>query len=126
MLHYTTSEERACGGKGEGREDVYRNMNNVGTMGAKQECGVIQVDYHVQHISGMRTKFKDHVVPIIPAAGKVMVITGRGNHRVGKESKLKKALFKLIDECENLSANVKGNDGAILVLWRTNTLYLTI
>jgi hypothetical protein len=51
-------------------------MNNIGTMGAEQECGMIQVDYHGQQISGMRNKFKDHAVPIIPALGKVMVITG--------------------------------------------------
>jgi hypothetical protein len=106
--------------RGRAREDIYSNMNNVGTMGAEQECGMVQVDYHGQHVSGMRQKFKDHIVPIIPAVGKVMVITGRGSHSVGKESKLKKALFKMIGEYEHLYwQRVEGNDGAILVLWRT-------
>jgi hypothetical protein len=100
-------------------EDVYSKMNNVGTMGAEQEHGMIQVDYHGQHVSGMRKLFKDHVILIIPAVGNVMVITGRGSHSVGKESKLKKALCKMIGEYDNLHCQgVKGNDGAIIVLWR--------
>jgi hypothetical protein len=102
------------------REVIYSNMNTVGAMGAEQESGMIQVDYHGQHVNGMRKKFKDHIIPIIPAVGKVMIITGRGSHSVGKESKLKKALFKLIGEYKNLSwQKVEGNEGAILVLWRS-------
>ena len=102
------------------REDVYSNMNTVGTMGAEQESGMIQVDYHGQHVYGMRRKFKDHIIPIIPAVGKIMVITGRGSHSVGKESKLKKALLKLIGEYNNLSwRRVERNEGAILVLWNS-------
>lgn len=92
-------------------------MNNVGTMEAEQEHGMIRVDYHGQHVSGMRKKFKDHVIPIIPAVRKKMVI--KGHSSVGKESKLKKALGKVIGEYENLHCQgVKGNDGAIIVLWR--------
>jgi DNA-nicking Smr family endonuclease len=95
-------------------------MNNVGTMGAEVEGGMIQVDYHGLHVSGMRKKFKDHILPIIPEVKKVMIITGRGSHSVGKESKLKKALQKLIGEYENLYwQRVEDNDGAIVVLWRT-------
>ncbi len=101
------------------REEIYSNMNTVGSMGAERECGMIQVDYHGLHVNELRQKFKDHIIPIIPAVGKVVVITGRGHHSVGKESKLKKSLFKLIGEYKNLSwQRVEGNDGAILVVWR--------
>ena len=109
-----------CEAREMAREVIYSNMNTVGAMGAEQESGMIQVDYHGQHVNGMRKKFKDHIIPIIPAVGKVMIITGRGSHSVGKESKLKKALFKLIGEYKNLSwQKVEGNEGAILVLWRS-------
>ena len=102
------------------REDIYSHINTVGTMGAEQESGMIQVDYHGQHVNGLRKKFKDHIIPIIPAVGKVMVITGRGSHSVGKEGKLKKALVKLIEEYKNLSwQRVERNEGAIIVLWKS-------
>jgi DNA-nicking Smr family endonuclease len=101
------------------REEVYSNMNNVGTMGAEQDGGMIQVDYHGLHVAEMRKKFKDHIVPIIAEVKMIMVITGRGSHSVGSEGKLKKALLKLIGEYENLYwQRVEGNDGAVLVLWR--------
>lgn len=101
------------------REDIYNKMNTVGSMGAEREGGMIQVDYHGLHVNELRKKFKDHIIPIIPAVGKVTVITGRGSHSVGKESKLKKALLKLIGEYKNLSwQRVEGNDGAIVVLWK--------
>ena len=100
--------------------EIYGKMNNVGTMGAEVEGGMIQVDYHGLHVSGMRKKFKDHILLIIPEVKKVMIITGRGSHSVRKKSKLKKALQKLIGEYENLYwQRVEDNDGAILVLWRT-------
>jgi|APGre2960657468_1045069.scaffolds.fasta_scaffold523532_1 DNA-nicking Smr family endonuclease len=68
----------------------------------------------------MRKKFKDHILPILPEVRKVMIITGRGSHSVGKESKLKKALQKLVGEYKNLYwQRVEDNDGAILVLWRS-------
>eukprot|EP00984_Skeletonema_dohrnii_P011929 scaffold4786_cov142-Skeletonema_dohrnii-CCMP3373.AAC.3 len=102
------------------REEVYSRCNTVGAMGAETEGGTITVDYHGLHVSEMRMKFKDHILSILPAVGKVTVITGRGRHSVGKESKLKKALFKLIGEYENLYwQKIEGNDGAVLVFWRT-------
>ena len=108
------------------REEIYGKMNNVGTMGAEVEGGMIQVDYHGLHVSGMRKKFKDHILLIIPEVKKVMIITGRGSHSVRKKSKLKKALQKLIGEYENLYwQRVEDNDGAILVLWRTKKNALT-
>ena len=101
------------------REEIYSKMNNVGTMGAEVEGGTIQVDYHGLHISGMRKKFKDHILPILPEVRKVMIITGRGSHSVGKESKLKKALQKLVEYKNLYWQRVEDNDGAILVLWRS-------
>lgn len=104
------------------REDIYSRMNSVGEMGAQQEGrdGLIQVDYHGLHVNEMRTKFKEHVLPILPVVGKLMIITGRGSHSAGKESKLKKALFKLIGQYENniFWQRVDLNEGAIYVLWR--------
>jgi hypothetical protein len=101
------------------REEVYSNMNDVGTMGAEQDGGTIQVDYHGLHVTEMRKKFKDHIVPIIAEVKMIMVITGRGSHSAGSEGKLKKALLKLIGEYENLYwQRAEGNDGAVLVLWR--------
>jgi len=64
-------------------------MNNIGTMGAEVEGGMIQVDYHGLHVSGMSKKFKDHILLIITEVRKIMIITGRGSHSVRKESKLK-------------------------------------
>mmetsp|Transcript_5372 Transcript_5372/g.12205 ORF Transcript_5372/g.12205 Transcript_5372/m.12205 type:complete len:867 (-) Transcript_5372:35-2635(-) len=107
------------------REDIYSRMNSVGTMGAQQDghnSSFIQVDYHGLHVNEMRRKFKEHVLPILPVVGKVMIITGRGSHSVGKESKLKKALFKLIGQNEKdiYWQRVEKNPGALYVLWRRN------
>ena len=106
------------------RDDMYSQMNSVGTMGAEQEGqdGLIQVDFHGLHVNEMRRKFKDQVVPVLPVVNKVVVITGRGSHSTGKESKLKKALLKLINsefEKEMYWQEVDNNPGAINVLWRT-------
>ena len=64
---------------GEAREksrgEIYGKMNNVGTMGAEVEGGMIQVNYHGLHVSGMRNKIKDNILPIIPEVKK---------HRSGK------------------------------------------
>ena len=57
-------------------EEIYNNMNTVGSMGAEQECGTVQVDYHGLYVNELRQKFKDHIIPIIPAVGKAMVIMG--------------------------------------------------
>ena len=106
------------------RDKIYSQMNSVGSMGAEQEerggSTLIQVDYHGLHVNEMRRKFKEHVIPILPVVKKVLVITGRGSHSVGKESKLKKALFKLIGQYEDdiYFQRVDGNEGALYVLWR--------
>jgi hypothetical protein len=98
-------------------EEIYGKMNNIGTMGAEVEGGMIQVDYHGLHVSGMSKKFKDHILLIITEVKKIMIIIGRGSHSVGKESKSKKALQKLIREYKNLFwQRLEDNDRAILVL----------
>jgi hypothetical protein len=50
---------------------------------------------------------------------KMMIITGRGLHSQGKESKLKKALLKLIGQYETTVywQRDKQNEGAIYVAW---------
>ena len=72
------------------------------------------------YVNEMRRKFKEHVLPILPVVKKVLVITGRGSHSAGKESKLKKALFKLIGQYEEdiYFQRVDNNEGALYVLWR--------
>jgi hypothetical protein len=105
------------------RDDVYSQMNSVGSMGTEEERGdssLIQVDYHGLYVNEMRRKFKEHVLPILPVVKKVLVITGRGSHSAGKESKLKKALFKLIGQYEEdiYFQRVDNNEGALYVLWR--------
>lgn len=105
------------------RDDVYSQMNSVGSMGAEEERGdssLIQVDYHGLYVNEMRRKFKEHVLPILPVVKKVLVITGRGSHSAGKESKLKKALFKLIGQYEEdiYFQRIDRNEGALYVLWR--------
>ena len=104
-------------------DEIYSQMNSVGTMGAEEVRGgssVITVDYHGLHVNEMRRKFKEHVIPILPVVKVVMVIVGRGLHSAGKEGKLKKALFKLIGKYEEdiKWQRVNRNEGALYVMWR--------
>lgn len=105
------------------RDEIYRKVNTIGGMGAEQEGengSLIKVDYHGLHVNEMRQKFRDHVMPILPAVKKVMIIVGRGSHSTGKESKLRKALFKFIAQYESKIywQKVDKNPGALYVLWR--------
>ena len=114
---------KLCVARQKSREDIYTRMNSVGAMGAQQEGndGLIQIDFHGLHVDEMRIKFKEHILPILPVVKKVMVITGRGLHSAGNESKLKKAVLKLIGQHQKniYWQAIDHNPGAIYVLWRS-------
>lgn len=121
----TLTRKELAAARVKARDNIYSSMNTVGAMGAQQEGGhdgssMIQVDYHGLHVNEMRRKFKEHIIPILPVVKKVLIITGHGSHSAGKESKLKKALFRLIGQYEQdiYWQRVDHNEGALYVLWR--------
>ena len=102
------------------REDIYLQTNSAGTMGAEDTVsGTIKVDFHGLSLKDMQTTFDEQVKPILPAVGKITIITGRGLHSDGGEAKLKKALMKRINQKENdiRYELIEGNAGALNVLW---------
>lgn len=109
------------------REEIYTQLNSVGHMGAQlgasDESGVIQIDFHGLHVNEMYQKFAEQVKPILPVVGKVMVITGRGLHSANGEGKLKKSLMKRIEQHEPdiRWERVAENPGALIVVWTPAT-----
>jgi len=104
------------------RDEIYEQLNSVGTMGAQRSVGgrdLIQIDFHGLHVDEMHRKFDEQVKPILPVVKKVRVITGRGSHSSGGESKLKKALVKWIEKKETgiRWENIASNPGALDVVW---------
>jgi DNA-nicking Smr family endonuclease len=107
------------------RDEIYNRLNSVGDMGAEregQDGSLVKVDFHGMHVHEMRQKFKDHIVPILPVVKRVLIITGRGVHSVGNESKLRKALFRQVSQYDDRVywQQVEKNQGALMVLWRTD------
>lgn len=105
------------------REEIYNRLNSVGNMGGQRNIDgneLIQIDFHGLHVGEMKAKFKEHVKPILPVVGKIMIITGRGLHSSGGTSKLKNALIQHIDRNEKdvRWEVIAGNPGALNVVWK--------
>ena len=104
------------------RDEIYERLNSVGTMGAQRSMDgsdMIQIDFHGLHVDEMHRKFDEQVKPILTVVKKVRVVTGRGAHSSGGESKLKKALVKWIEKKETdiRWENIASNPGALDVVW---------
>jgi len=102
------------------RDEIYEKLNSVGNMGAQNSTvdNVVQVDFHGLHVGEMHSKYKELIQGILPVVKKVRVITGRGLHSTGGESKLMKALKKKIEQDKDTRWDkVPRNPGAIIVSW---------
>jgi hypothetical protein len=103
------------------KQYVWDQLNNAGKMGVKNETGEVEVDFHALHTSEGMELFDDHVLPILEAVGKVLLIVGRGNNSEGKVAKLKPTLQKHIErhtKCRFMQhSDVEGNEGVISVEW---------
>jgi len=97
-------------------------MNNVGSFGAENVLGEIEVDFHALHVNEAKDLFDESVVPVLQAVGAITIVVGRGHHSEGGVAKLKPALKKHIDkhpQSRHLRyKEIEGNEGAILVEWK--------
>lgn len=110
--------EKVCKeGKKAGKE-VWKEMNAVGEMGVEDQDGRVPFDFHGLHKDEAYTKFKEAVMPILPAIGKATLITGKGRHSRDGVATLNKYLKSCVEKERNVRWNeVKGNPGALDVFW---------
>lgn len=98
---------------------IWEKMNSAGSMGVQDiDTGEIEIDFHALHVSEAKDRFKDRVLPILPAVESILLVVGRGNHSEGGIAKLKPALKKLVaDHSKTRYSSVEGNEGVIRVRW---------
>jgi hypothetical protein len=106
----------------EARDEIYNRIGSVSDICGDEDgrSSLIKVDYHGMHVSEMRNKFHQQVIPILPVVKKVLVLTGRSGTSTENASKLNKALFKLIsqNEVSMYCRPVNENEEAFYVFWR--------
>ncbi len=98
---------------------IWEKMNSAGNMGVQDiDTGEIEIDFHALHVNEARDRFKERVLPILPAVESILLVVGRGNHSEGGIAKLKPALKKLVeDHSKTRYSRVEGNEGVIRVQW---------
>ena len=102
------------------RDEIYESMNTVGNMGAQdlENHDMISVDFHGLHVQEMNYKYAELVEPLLPVVKKITVITGRGLHSSGGQSKLMKALKKKVSRDKSTRwERVAKNPGALIIHW---------
>mmetsp|Transcript_320 Transcript_320/g.723 ORF Transcript_320/g.723 Transcript_320/m.723 type:complete len:1098 (-) Transcript_320:219-3512(-) len=100
-------------------EYIWEQMNSAGKMGVEDACGEIEIDFHALHVHEAIERFKEQVLPILPAVSSVLLVVGRGSHSDGGMAKLKPALKRHIDNGNSKMrySNVEGNAGMMRVRW---------
>ena len=105
----------------EARDEISNILGSVSDVCGYEDghSSLIKVDYHGMHVSEMRNKFYQQVIPILPVVKKVLVLTGRSGASADA-SKLNEALFKLVAQNEDsvYCRPVNENEEALYVLWR--------
>ena len=71
------------------------------------------IDLHGLHVAEAKAKFDELVVPVLPALGRCVVVTGRGSHSKGGEAALREALVRHARHRALRCAVMQGNGGAL-------------
>jgi hypothetical protein len=104
------------------RDEINNRLGSVGDTCEDEEGhnSLIKVDYHEMHVSEMRNKFHQQVIPILPVVKKLLVLTGRSGTSAENTSKQNEALFELLsqNEVSMYCRPVNENEEAFHVFWR--------
>jgi hypothetical protein len=106
------------------RDEIFNSINSAGGMGRESESGVLHIDFHALHVDEAKTKFDEDVMPVLPVVKTVLLIVGRGRNSDGGVAKLKPSIQSHIEQHPQHRkmrwAAVKGNAGALHVIWKKN------